>query len=146
MTLEDIRSEIEERLGPAKRKALNRNALNALFGAFTDPIGSLGTLFLRREDAVDDERHKIESQMVLELLCRMSDAINNLEQGLRSEAPKSVILQGLIETNASNGDRVVGVDIDSDAGTVEFTPGTRISTKANNVKDVTGLRIGGEGK
>ena len=42
MDKNEVEKAIEARMSERKKKVLNRNAIGALFGAFSDPVGALG--------------------------------------------------------------------------------------------------------
>ena len=48
MSREDVEAAIAARLQERKKAVLNRNAMNALFGAFSDPVAALVMLWIRR--------------------------------------------------------------------------------------------------
>jgi hypothetical protein len=139
----DLQRAIDEQLLSRKRRVLNKNAISALFGAFSDPLGSLGKIFLGCADAVEQERQRIEQDAVLELLCRIDEAISSVAAQTKQQG---ITIGGLIETSATGAASVVGVDISPDAGPVTLQPGTHIRTNAVAAGSVTGLRIGGSDK
>jgi hypothetical protein len=141
MNKQHIEAAIEERLAIRKASVRNRNAIKALFGAFSDPMGSLGQIFLGGSEAVDAERQRLQQEAVLELLCKIDDAISQIAQGAESQG---FVISGLIETTANHGESVVGVDIAADAGPVRLQPGTHIKTTSSGVARTTGLKIGGD--
>ncbi|WP_144432738.1 hypothetical protein, partial [Pseudomonas savastanoi] len=78
MDQQQLEQRIEDEVQARAPRVLNKNALNALFGAFGGPgaaIASLGKIFFGREDALDKERQRIERQSVIELLCMIDDAL-----------------------------------------------------------------------
>ena len=141
MSKEAIERAILEQLNAKRKSVLNHNAINALFGAFTDPVGSLGKIFIGRGDVVEAEKQKITQEMILDLLCKIDEVIT---QTAKASEAKGITLSGLIETSANGADKVVGVQIDNNSGPVTLRPGTHIRTTANGSRSVTGLRIGGE--
>jgi hypothetical protein len=144
MTKDELRGAIEAALEERKTKIVNRNALRALFGAFGDQVDALGQLFLGRSDAIDAERHKLEQQAILGLVCRIDEALSETVATLRRDSPSSVLVQGFIDTVAINAGAVTGVNISTRSGPVEFKSGTHIRTIGNNVDKLTGLRIAGD--
>lgn len=141
MNIEDIEVMIEERLASRKVSVRNRNALKALCSAFSDPVGSLGQIFLGGDEVVAEERHRLQQEAVLELLCKIDDAISDLKQNAERQG---FVVAGLIETTASQGESVVGLHIDSNAGPVRLQPGTHIKTSSSGVAHTIGLKIGGK--
>jgi hypothetical protein len=138
MKQEEVAARIETELTKRKIKVVNKNAVSALFGAFSDPLGSLGKIFLGREDALDGEKQRISQEVVLELLCKIDAAISN---AAAQSASTGVTIGGLIETTSFGSDHVVGAKVGSKSGSVEFQPGTQIKTTAHGAKTVTGLHI-----
>ena len=132
-----IKREIEARLAARKNKVVNRNAMSALFGAFSDPVGALGKIFLGRDEALDSEKQKIVQELTLDLLCKFDEAITQTEA-------QGISLAGLIETSAQNVESVIGVHIAGDSGPVVFQPGTHIKTEVTGAKRAVGLQIGGK--
>ena len=63
---------------------------------------------------------------------------------MASTSAKWVEIAGQIEAEATGGESLIGVHIDSDAGPVEFKPGTSIKVSGDGTKKVTGLKIGGD--
>ncbi len=139
----DLTRAIDEQLASRQRRIVNKNAVSALFGAFRDPLGSLGKIFLGRADALDQERQRISQEAMIELLCRIDEAITSVAAQAQNEG---ITIGGLVETNATDVARVVGVEISSDAGAVTLLPGTHIRTTAIGSGSVTGLKIGGPNK
>lgn len=139
MELEDVKAAIESKLAESENRVRNKNAFQALFGAVSDPVGSLGKIFFGGSDAVDAERQRLQQDAVLELLCRIDQAISDTASKAVSEG---IDIAGLIETTADGGDSVVGVDIAEDSGPVRFRPGTHIRTSSVGAKSTTGLKIG----
>ncbi len=136
-----VENAIDEQLKSRKKKVLNRNAISALFGAFSDPLGALGKIFVGRDDAIDEEKQKIIQDVILEMLCKIDDAISQAAKELNTQG---FILQGLIETCAHGADSVVGVHVAENSGPVTMQAGTHIRTIATASKNVTGLKIGGQ--
>lgn len=68
MTKQDIEKAIEDQLRARGKDILNRNAVAALFGAFADPVGALGKVFLGRNDAIAAARQRIEINVIIDLL------------------------------------------------------------------------------
>lgn len=140
MNLRDVEVAIEARLREKKKSVLNRNAFGALFGAFADPVGALGKVFLGRGDAIDQERQRIVQDAILELLCKIDESLCKAnaiadEQGIK--------LGGLIETIAHGGESLTGLSIGAKSGPVTLQPGTHVRTVASGVRNVTGVKIGG---
>jgi hypothetical protein len=146
---DDVRQAIETELANQKKKVLNRNAYNALFGALggalsgdaTGVLDGLKKIFFGRSEALENEKQKIAQQAILELVCRIDEALT--QANMTASAAGGVTVSGLVETIASSGDIVIGAHIDNSAGPVIFEPGTRIRTETQNVRHTVGLNIGG---
>ena len=138
---QEIEGAINEQLALRKKSVLNRNAIGALFGAFSDPIGALGKIFIGRNDAIDAEKQRISQDVMIELLCKIDDAISKAAQVSDGQG---ITINGLIETNAHGAESVVGVHIEENSGAVNLQPGTHIRTTATASRNVTGLQIGGK--
>ncbi len=141
MNKQEIESAISEQLVLREKRVLNRNAIGALFGAFADPIGSLGKIFVGRNDAIEAEEQRITQDVMIELLCKIDDAISKAAE---VSASQRVTISGLIETSAHGAESVVGVHIAENSGAVNLQPGTHIRTSATASRNVTGLQIGGK--
>jgi len=131
MNKQTIEQHIYAQLEVMKKSILNRNAVSALFGAFKDPIGALGKIFIGRGDAVEAAKQKIAQNLMLELLCKIDEAISQTAQ---QSAAQGVTVEGLIETSAHGAESVVGVHIAENSGPVTLQPGV--------IGDVDGV-IGG---
>jgi len=140
MNRTEIEETIDNRLADREASVRNRNAIKALFGAFSDPVGALGEIFLGGTEAVDAERQRLQQDAVLDLLCKIDDAITQIAQGAET---RGFEISGLIETTADGGESAVGVDIAANAGPVRMQPGTHIRTSSSDVRKTTGLKISG---
>lgn len=138
----EVELAIETEMAARGRKVLNRNALSALFGAFSDPVGALGKVFLGRQDALDAEKMRVQVDIIIELLCRIDDALSTAHQSAKQSA---VIVDGIFELNADGIDNAFGIHIEEGAGPVEFAMGTRSVVTARNTKNASALKIGGRG-
>lgn len=138
MSQQDIIKGIEAEMTKRGQSVVNRNAYAALFSAVSDPVGALGKIFLGRQDALDAEKQRLLQDAMLELLCRIDEAITSTDAKTRAAG---VTIGGTIETTAVNSEHVVGAHITAKSGSVEFLPGTHIKTTAHGAKTVTGLRI-----
>lgn len=141
MDKKTVENAIEEQLARRKKEVLNHNAIEALFGAFSDPMGALGKIFVGRDDAMGIEKQKIIQDVILEMLCKIDEAISQAAKNINAQG---VVLQGLIETIAHGAESVVGVEIEENGGAVTIQPGTHIRTIAAATKSVTGVKIGGK--
>jgi len=143
MDREQVEKAILDELSRRKRKVLTRNALKALFACFKDPIGSLGQLFIGRQDAMDAERVRIQQEIILDLLCRMDEALSKAALAEQEKLPvQRCVVCGEIEAYGQGVDEITGVSIGKNAGQVEFKPGTRIRASGEDARRITGLEIG----
>ncbi|MFH1236437.1 MAG: hypothetical protein V1685_05910 [Parcubacteria group bacterium] len=140
MNKSDVEAAIEARLSERKKSVLNRNAIGALFGAFADPVGALGHVFLGRGDAIDHEKQRIAQDVILELLCKIDES---LSQANAKSEQHGIKLGGLIETIAHGGESLTGLNIGANSGPVTLQPGIHVRTVATGVRNVTGVKIGG---
>jgi hypothetical protein len=139
MSKSDVEAAIKARLSDRKKSILNRNAIGALFGAFADPVGALGQVFLGRSDAIDQEKQRIAQDVILELLCKIDES---LSQANTKSDQQGIKLGGLIETISCGGESLTGLSIGIGSGPVTLQPGTHIRTVATGVRNVTGVKIG----
>ena len=143
MDEKDIRQWIQSELEKRKTKVLNKNALDALFAALPSPVQAIGKIFFGRKDAVENEKHKIAQDIILQLLINIDSAITQaLEKG-REKGIDWKIIAGDIQSYGEKAKEVVGMEISSDAGPVELKPGTYIRAAGKDVGRITGLKIGG---
>ncbi len=143
MNREEVEEAILDALRKRKRKVITRNALKALFGCVKDPIGSLGQLFIGSQDAIDTERVRIEQEIILDLVCKIDEALAQAALTAQKKLPvQQCVVCGEIEAFGRGVDEITGVSIGEDAGQVELKPGTRIRASGENAKRITGLEIG----
>lgn len=140
MDRDELEANIAAELATVKNTALNRNAISALFGAFGDPVGALGKIFLGRDDAVDAEKHKIERSCILDLLCDIDEALKKMHT---SSASQGVTIAGLVEADGTDVDKVVAIHIQDNSPTVHFGEGSVVRAKASGSGSLTALLIGG---
>jgi hypothetical protein len=141
MDREEIEARLDEELKARGRAVVNRNAFAALFGAFSDPLAALGKVVLGRQDALDAEAAKLKQDVILELLCKIDDALSSASAAATSSG---VVIDGLIEASGQHAGEVVGVSIGSGRENVRFAPGAHVSASGSDVKSVTGVRVGGD--
>lgn len=147
MDKEELEKRIQDEVKQRRGKVVALNTIKALLSIPADPIGTIGKLFFGAKEAVDQEKHRIEQNIILDLLCKidedMTEAINKAKEVLPKTA---LIVLGDIVAHGKNADSVTGVSISGDSGPVELKPGTRITAHGENVRNVTGLKIGGDKK
>lgn len=140
MNQDDIRNKIESELLKRKKRVLNKNAFDALFMTFPGPVQALRKVLLGRSEVVEQEKHLITIEAILELVLRIDKAIS--ENHGTIDGVDWTIVAGSIEAYGENATDVTGMEIFSDAGPVELKPGTHIKASGNNVNRIVGLRIG----
>jgi hypothetical protein len=143
MNREEVEEAIQGELSQRKNRVVDRNALQALLGLVADPLGSLGKLFLGGQDALDNEKLRIQQDIILDFVCKIDDALFELEQRAKDERVGLTVVDGRIEAQGVDADEVIGLEVDSNAGMVELKPGTHIRASGTRTRSVTGLRIGG---
>ncbi len=142
MNRQEVEKAIIEKLRERKKGVVNRNALDALFQAFTNPISALGKIFLGKKGALDTEEHRIRQGIILDILCKIEESLDKTRGEAMTQSDITNIVSGAIEAHGYAADEVIGVLITSDAGTTEFKPGTHIKVTGKGSKKVTGLQIG----
>lgn len=146
MNRQQVEELILERLKARGNGVVNRNALQALFGAFGAPGDALGRIFLGRNDALEAEQSRIMQEIILDLVCKIDDALTEARTLAREKGVEWTVIDGTIEAQGTNVDDVTGAHIETDAGPVELKPGTHIRATGSGAKQVTGLKVGGKGK
>ena len=144
MDITTIEKEIEQRIKERKKGVLNRNALRALFSCFSDPVGSLGSIFIGRHDALSSEKLQIQQELILDLLCGIDEVLTQAQAKASANGIDWTAISGTIESHAEHADSVTGVHIGQGAGPVELKPGSHIRASATSANQVTGLKIGGK--
>ena len=142
MNRKEVEDVIAWTLKERKKRVLNRNALDALFNAICNPIGSLGKIFLGREDALEAEKLRIKQDILLDILCELDDKISDASGDVIEQKDIKKIISGEIEARGYNVNEVIGVLITSDAGITELKPGTHIKVSGKGTGRVIGLQIG----
>lgn len=141
MDREQVEQAILGRLKEREKQVVNRNALAALLSVLK--LNSLGKIFLGRKDALEAEKLRIEQEIVLDLLCRIDDAISGAKTDSSMQKIDWNIISGEIEAHGVDVEEVTGMNIATDAGPTELKPGTHIRASGIRSRRVTGLDIGG---
>lgn len=144
MNSKEVEDEIARKFTERKKRVLNRNALNALFGAVSNPIGSLGKIFLGRKDALEAEELRIKQDTMLDILCEIDDKLSSAGEEVIEQETIRNIISGNIEARGYDVDEVIGVLIAAGAGTTELKPGTHIKVSGIRTRKVIGLQVGDE--
>lgn len=138
---DEIIQSIQAALDARSRRVVNRNAVEALFGAVADPVGALGRIFLGRDSALGAERQRITQDVILDLLCKIDDSITQTKGALEGNGLSPTIVGGLIEAYGEHVVDITGLHVEEGAQ-VEITPGTHIRASGKDAESVTGLHIG----
>ena len=146
MKREQVEQKILEELERRSKRTVNRNAIRALMGAFGGPGDALGRIILGREDALGAERSQIAQGIMLDLLCKIDDALVKAEETASKQGLDWTVLAGTIEAHGMDVEDVTGARIEDSAGPVELKPGTRIRATGTRSKRVTGVQVGGNGR
>ncbi len=139
----DVRKTIESELERRKTKVLNKNAINALFEALPSPVKALGKIFVGRQDAIENEKHKIAQDIILDLLVSIDRAITQALDTARRKGIDWKVIAGDIQSYGEKAKEVIGMEITPNAGPVELKSGTHIKAVGKDVGRITGLKIGG---
>ena len=135
----EIVEAIQAQLNVRKKRVMNRNAFDALLGAVTNPIGSLGRIFLGRDTALKVEEQRIAQDLIIDLLCRIDDALTAMNVAIDKEQIPRTIVSGLIEAHGEDVREVIGAQVEDP---VEFKSGTHIRATGKGANSVTGLHVG----
>ena len=141
MDRKQVEKAILDKLRERETQIVNRNALAALFSALK--LDALGKIFLGRKDVLETEKLHIQQEIVLDLLCKIDDAISTAKAEVSKQKMDWTIISGEIEAYGVDVEQVTGARITPNAGPTELKPGTRIRASGERVKRVTGLDIGG---
>jgi 2-hydroxy-3-keto-5-methylthiopentenyl-1-phosphate phosphatase len=139
----DVRKNIQLELEKRQTKVLNKNAVNALFEALPSPVKALGKIFVGRQDAIENEKQKITQDIILDLLVSIDRAITQAMETAHEKGIDWKVISGNIQSYGERAKEVIGVEIFSDAGSVELKAGTHIRATGKDVDKITGLKIGG---
>lgn len=144
MDRNEISSAIQCELQKRGKSVRNKNAIKALFSALPGPVEALSRIFLGPADALSLEKIMIAQDVMLDLLCRIDEAIS----AARSEAEQRGLdwrmISVEIDVRAEDTEEATGMEISSNSGPVELKPGTTIHVEAKRVGRATGLKIGDE--
>ena len=80
MRYEDITAVVEETTKRRSTPAVRRSAVLAILSAYSDPLGSIGRLFLGGEDIREMQRARARQEAMLELLCAIKAEISEAKQ------------------------------------------------------------------
>lgn len=144
MNKEQAEQKVMKLLSERKNKVVGRNIVSAALSLFSNPAMAVDKLFFGIDTKMSDEKLKLEQDLILDLICQMSDSLDNIQKKFNSKynGEKSVMIDGIIEVNSKDSETVTGVFISKDSGQVEFKHGTKISVTSENSKNTTGLKIG----
>ena len=116
-----------------------------MLGIVNDPVGTIGNLFFGAKEAIDQEKYRIEQDIILDLLCKIDAGISQAARKANKALSKtSLVVLGDIVARGKDAESVTGVSISDSSGPVGLKPGTKITALGKNVRNVTGLKIGGD--
>lgn len=145
MNKEELERKIQDEVKRRRGKVVALNAIKALINILPNPVGTIGSLFFGAKEAVDQEKHKIEQDIILDLLCKIDEDMTEALRKATEALPKtSLVVLGDILAEGKYAESVIGVSISEDSGPVELKPGTKITARGENVRNITGLKIGGD--
>jgi len=145
MNQRELEKKIQDLVKQRRGEVIALHTIKAMLGIFSDPIRTIGNLFFGAKEAVEEEKHKIEQSIILELLCKIDADISEAVSEARKALPKeSLIVLGDIVAYGKDAESVTGVSISDNSGPVELKPGTKITARGENVRNITGLKIGGD--
>ena len=144
MDRNEIRRAIQCKLQKHGKSVRNKNAIKALFSVFPRPVEALSRIFLGPEDALNLERITISQDLILDMLCRIDQAISAARSEAEQKGLDWKMISAEIDVRAEDTEEVTGMEIPSNSGPVELKPGTTIHVEAKRSGRVTGLKIGDE--
>ena len=141
MNKEDIQNILDIELKKREKDVRNKNAFDALLSASSGPVQALWKMTFGRNKAMEDEKQKILIEKILDILLEIDEAISKNNGNI--EKIDWTIIEAKIEAYGEDSEKVIGLNISSDAGPVELKAGTHIKVSGKNVGNITGLQIGG---
>jgi len=143
MDKRELENRIQNLVKQRRGKVVALHTIKAMFGIFPNPVGTLGSLFFGVKEAIDQEKHQIEQDIILDLLCKIDENISEAMSKAKENLPKkSLIVLGDIVAYGKDANSVTGVSISDNSGPVELKPGTKIIASGEKVRNITGLKIG----
>lgn len=144
MNKNEAEEKLRELLKERKGKTIGKTVISAALSLFTNPADTVDKLFFGIKDELSDAKHKLEQDLMLELICNIDESISRLKDKFNSEYKNqpSIIFGGSVDVETINTDNTVGVHIKPGSEMVEFKSGTNIKVKSERGKTATGLKIG----
>ena len=139
MRREDYEKQIQDIIQERKKKIVFKSVIKDVSGFLKLPIYDI---FFGIKDDIEKEKHKVEQEIIIDLLCDIQDAISKANKKVLEIPERSINIFGKITAIGEQVDSVTGVEITDSAKNIEFKPGTQIKAKGRNVRKVTGLKIG----
>lgn len=139
MRREDYEKQIQGIIQERKKKIVFKSVIKDVSGFLKLPIYDI---FFGIKDDIEKEKHKVEQEIIIDLLCDIQDAISKANKKVLEIPERSINIFGKITAIGEQVDSVTGVEITDSAKNIEFKPGTQIKAKGRNVRKVTGLKIG----
>jgi hypothetical protein len=144
MIQNDIHKRLEEELKKKEKQIVNKNAVEALL-SISSVTKALSEIFYGREKTLDNERNKLMLEGILSKLIEIDNKISDNGgeiEGINWGSIPQKTISGKIEAYGEFADDVTGVTITPSSGSVELKSGTHITASGNNVRSITGLKIG----
>lgn len=139
MRREDYEKQIQDIIQERKKKIVFKSVIKDVSGFLKLPIYDI---FFGIKDDIEKEKHKVEQEIIIDLLCDIQDAISKANKKVLEIPERSINIFGKITAIGEQVDSVTGVEITDSAKNIEFKQGTQIKAKGRNVRKVTGLKIG----
>lgn len=139
MKRKDYEKQIQDIIQERKKKIVVKSVIKIVSKFLKLPIYDI---FFGTEDNIEKEKHKEEQEIIIDLLCDMQDAISKANKKIIKSPKYSVSLLGKLKVIGKQADSITGVEIRDSAKNVEFKPGTNIQVKGDNVRKITGIKIG----
>jgi len=142
MIKQEVQENVARLLHEKKGKIFSENLISAALNIFTNPAGTIEKLAFGVDKSIEDEKLKIQQNMILDLICDIASSLEKFESQFNQNLNlgKVIIVNGHIEVDDIGSDDVTGAHFKG-SNTIEMEPGTKISVKSNGSKTVTGLKI-----
>ena len=139
MKSKDYEKQIQDIIQERKKKIVVKSVIKTISKLLNFPIYDI---FFGTEDDIEKEKHNVEQEITMDLLCDIQDAISKANKKVLKLPERSISLFGNLTVIGKQADSVTGVEITNSAKNVEFKPGTNIQVKGNNVRKIIGIKIG----
>lgn len=144
--LEELQNRIQKRLRQDYGKAVSPQVLRGFLNLFPQPLGVLADVFVNVTDTPKREKHRIQQDIILELLCKIEaeirKALENLSKSTTAPVRDPLVIALCdIVAHGEDVESVVGAIIRPDAGPVELKQ-TRIEADGLRAGKVVALEVG----